>query len=129
MPPNLKDKQNKGYGMFSKEFLFRCIPREKREWNQTVAKWFGYFWIPCSVCGEYFAGFEWLEGHTIQRGCEGEGVCYKLECKNEARKRSFFVPVTLMGTHKESFIIYDPKDDPGLYPVEEDGRTVWKYKN
>lgn len=32
-----------------------------RVWNRTYALVFGYFWIPCPLCGEYFGGHEWWD--------------------------------------------------------------------
>jgi hypothetical protein len=48
----------------------------------------GYFWLPCPICKEPFAGFEW--GESIMTGNLGQGVCSKPECGAEARKRSTF---------------------------------------
>lgn len=46
----------------------------------------GYFWLPCPICKEPFAGFEW--GETIYKGSHGQGVCSKPECMAEARRLS-----------------------------------------
>lgn len=115
--------------MISKEALFHLIPRERRRWNRKVAKLFGYFWVSCPICKEDFAGFEWLENHTIQEGCYGRGVCYKSECATEAKRRSFFLPVKTRDNNGKDVLIYDPSQDPKLYSVTEvTGRIIWKYK-
>jgi hypothetical protein len=78
---------------FKHDYLFAVIPREDRELNEAVAKGLGYFWLPCEICGESFAGYEWLDGHVIYtRGELGRGVCYKPECAKEAKKRSNWNP-------------------------------------
>jgi hypothetical protein len=51
----------------------------------------GYFWLPCPICGEPFAGFEW--GHDddqtlMQTLHSGKGVCPKAACKSETRRRN-----------------------------------------
>jgi hypothetical protein len=53
---------------------------------RLVAWAVGYFWLPCPICNEPFAGFEW--GETIITGSGGRGVCSKPECCAEARRRS-----------------------------------------
>jgi hypothetical protein len=71
------------------KYLRALLPREDRELNKAVAKHFGYFWLPCEICGEEFAGFEWFDDHTIrEKNGIGTGVCYKPECGSEAKKRS-----------------------------------------
>jgi hypothetical protein len=53
------------------------------------AKWMGYFWIPCPLCKQPYAGFEW--GGTMiiedERGSVGVGVCAKPECVAAAHKQ------------------------------------------
>lgn len=34
----------------------RPYPARFAQWR---AEFFGYFWLPCPLCGEMFAGFEW----------------------------------------------------------------------
>ena len=48
----------------------------------------GYFWLPCPVCNEPFAGFEW--GESIMTGNRGRGVCAKKACCEEARRLSTY---------------------------------------
>lgn len=36
-----------------------CNMRMSRVFNKMYANMFGYFWIPCPRCGEYFGGHEW----------------------------------------------------------------------
>jgi hypothetical protein len=31
-----------------------------RSWHEWYAKTFGYFWLPCPLCGEEFGGHEWM---------------------------------------------------------------------
>ena len=53
--------------------------------NKLYAFIFGYFWLPCPICSEYFGGHEW--GESLMTGWySGKGVCRK--CKNEAIKRN-----------------------------------------
>lgn len=61
--------------------------------RRTLAKAGGWFWLPCPVCGEYMAGFEWRDvhghdssipdldqpgtSHGICQGCTAKGIgCY-----------------------------------------------------
>lgn len=48
----------------------------------------GYFWLPCEICGEPFAGFEWGSESLMTSLSTGRGVCSKPECEAEARKRN-----------------------------------------
>lgn len=34
------------------------LPRSMHRW---YAKAFGYFWLPCSLCGRYTGGHEWKD--------------------------------------------------------------------
>ena len=80
------------------KYLFEIVPRENRKLNKSVADHYGYFWLPCPICHDYFAGFEWLTengGHTIRKiGVHGSGVCYKEKCDLEAEKLSDTSPLT-----------------------------------
>lgn len=60
-----------------------------RTLNKWYAKLFGYFWIPCPVCGEAFGGHEWkiekhrwipddaYTGFVICPNCSEKGIGYK----------------------------------------------------
>jgi len=69
-------------------------PRLYRKWRvkpRWLAKWianlFGYFWLPCPICSESFAGFE--NGPSLYLGNgSGRGVCTKKACGVEAEKRN-----------------------------------------
>jgi hypothetical protein len=53
----------------------------------ALAAFGGYFWLPCPICDEPFAGFECRESwDTSPSG--GVSVCNKPECEAEARRRS-----------------------------------------
>jgi hypothetical protein len=53
--------------------------------HKLYAKVFGYFWLPCPVCGEYFGGHEVTrETPSVQVGSRALLVCPKRECANEA---------------------------------------------
>jgi len=61
--------------------------------NKIYADLFGYFWLPCRVCGTHFGGHEWKDENTIWfNQYEGEGVCSK-QCvelwrlRNERNKK------------------------------------------
>lgn len=57
--------------------------------HKLYAHAFGYFWLPCPVCGEPFGGHE-AHRHTEAVLCEdGHAycVCPKPECNAEARRR------------------------------------------
>mgnify|MGYP001612338502 CR=1 FL=1 len=55
---------------------------------QALAFLGGYFWLPCPICGEPFAGFEWGDGILATSPGGGVGVCSKPECEAEAARRS-----------------------------------------
>jgi hypothetical protein len=44
-----------------------------RLFNKLYADIFGYFWLPCPLCGQYFGGHEWTSrtAHTK----DGKGIC------------------------------------------------------
>lgn len=51
----------------------------------------GYFWLPCPICKEPFAGYEWgKDGHpSIYRsGGGGIGHCPKKSCHAEAARQN-----------------------------------------
>ncbi len=64
-----------------------AVPRLRRpRWLYRLhAFLFGYFWLPCDVCGRPFSGWEWgNDGHTVYESLEwngttgfqrGHGVC------------------------------------------------------
>lgn len=54
---------------------------------KILARLGGYFWLPCPICNEPFAGFEW-RGEAIMKGNRGQGVCNKPACCAEAQRRS-----------------------------------------
>ena len=57
-------------------------------WFHRFYAWlFGYFWLPCPICKEYFGGHEWPLGSNwwIEPG-RGYGVCKN--CTAEANRRN-----------------------------------------
>lgn len=47
-----------------------------RFFNRVVAKFFGYFWLPCPLCGEYFGGHEWRNYNGKYSAlADGKGIC------------------------------------------------------
>lgn len=47
-----------------------------------------YFWTPCPVCGDHFAGFEWGPSSLMLDDGMGTAVCSKPECVAAARKQT-----------------------------------------
>ena len=45
----------------------------------------GYFWLPCPVCREPFAGFEWPLGVALYTDSGQWGVCSKPRCVEAAK--------------------------------------------
>jgi hypothetical protein len=41
--------------------------------NKLYAHLFGYFWLPCPQCGQFFGGHEWR--YVSQHNNEGKGIC------------------------------------------------------
>jgi hypothetical protein len=37
------------------------VSRLPRWMHRTYARLGGYFWLPCPLCGQYFAGHEWRD--------------------------------------------------------------------
>lgn len=62
--------------------------------DRVLAEWLavagGYFWLPCPLCHENFAGFEWGVGSLVTDPAtgSGRGVCSKKECEEEADRQS-----------------------------------------
>ena len=59
---------------------------------QFLAWLLGYFWLPCPVCKEYFAGFETDRGSGAVLVREEDGdhmycVCSKSACVAEGRRQ------------------------------------------
>lgn len=58
--------------------------------HKLYAKTFGYFWLPCPICGEYFGGHEVKYGTpSVPVGRRARTVCPKQECASEAMNRNF----------------------------------------
>lgn len=53
--------------------------------HRLYARFFGYFWLPCPICKEYFGGHE-SGGALMYSPVAGHCVCKK--CTPEAEKRS-----------------------------------------
>ena len=61
----------------------------KPRWLAKFLAWAGgYFWLPCPICHEPFAGFEWGPESVMETISTGNGVCSKPECVAEARRRN-----------------------------------------
>ncbi len=43
------------------------------------ANLFGYFWMPCPICNEYFAGFEIGNGHVVMEDGTKKVCCKKCD--------------------------------------------------
>lgn len=59
--------------------------------HKIYAWFFGYFWLPCPVCGKEFGGHEVANKHTSALVCENGhayGVCPNPKCSEEARARN-----------------------------------------
>lgn len=55
---------------------------ERRRIQQEIARRFGFFWLPCPVCGEEFGGHEWVTDGDMPGDVPvygkpgmGEGIC------------------------------------------------------
>ena len=66
------------------------LKRPGRFWAQVRAAFTGYFWLPCSLCGEYMAGFEWDDGNSLLVSPGRFRACCR-GCGPEARKRNAHV--------------------------------------
>lgn len=55
--------------------------------HKLYAKFFGYFWLPCPLCGRYFGGHEWKYTFMLNLG-EGKGICNNPECIKKAKKNN-----------------------------------------
>ncbi len=58
--------------------VHELIERLGRSCNRAYARLFGYFWIPCPICGRRFGGHEW--GATLWTAGEGRAVCRNEGC-------------------------------------------------
>ena len=64
--------------------------------HKLYARFFGFFWLPCPLCGDLFGGHEWRSRaavlwHKDRSG--GTGVCEK--CIPEAQERNRRIGVTM----------------------------------
>lgn len=57
-----------------------------RLWNKLYAVFMGYYWLPCSICGQKFGGHEQDGGTLMTSWTIGECVCP--DCKEEAIRRN-----------------------------------------
>ena len=63
------------------------LPRWPRWINALYARAFGYFWLPCELCGRPYGGHEWRNGnHLVLSRSLSWGVCRA--CGPEARRRN-----------------------------------------
>ena len=74
--------------------LYQVIPRHPRWLNKLVAGVCGYYWIPCPLCGNYYAGYEWIGETLMETDRSGTGVCYKQECQNKTKRHNEHVRVS-----------------------------------
>jgi hypothetical protein len=59
--------------------------------NQLFAWLFGYFWLPCPVCGENFGGHEASFTALVVDEADGQHAyctCSKISCQEEAMRRN-----------------------------------------
>lgn len=71
----------------------RNLLRQFRAWRG------GFFWLPCPVCGEYFAGYEasryslatasYVDSLGVTREQSGKIVCQKRSCAIETVRRNY----------------------------------------
>jgi hypothetical protein len=90
----------------------------KRLYHRIYAWWFGYFWLPCPVCGEYFGGHEW--GHDSRGSvsllkaddpARGKGVCSNSLCISFAQVQNALVESRyVMSYVKGPWCRYEKKD-------------------
>lgn len=60
------------------------LPRFLHKWYAFL---FGYFWLPCPICGEDFGGHEWTHGEALMTSWNtGTGVCPN--CVEACKKRN-----------------------------------------
>lgn len=56
--------------------------------NKMYANLFGYFWLPCPICGKPFGGHEWKSGSDYSLdypdGSGGVGICP--DCGDKRKK-------------------------------------------
>jgi hypothetical protein len=55
--------------------------------QQAYARAFGYFWLPCPICGKMFGGHETADGGFLMDSWNG-GQCVCSECNDEAHRRN-----------------------------------------
>lgn len=59
----------------------RLAPESWRRAHRRYAVTFGYFWLPCALCGHEFGGHEWrdINGYSsvvhIGSAIHGRGIC------------------------------------------------------
>lgn len=66
--------------------VYRADTNRRREWAER----FGFFWLPCPICAEYFSGAEHSSASTSLFTSAGSGqiVCPKPGCSIEAARRN-----------------------------------------
>ena len=66
-----------------------------RWFNGCYAFLFGYFWLPCPLCGKKFGGHECSDGNEVMLSY-GEGQCVCPKCGEEEKrinkKNNYFIP-------------------------------------
>lgn len=67
--------------------------------HKLYANFFGYFWLPCPICGEMFGGHEWRDPNAVLWKSEGggEGVCQKCVPEAAARNKAAGMPEWMPG--------------------------------
>ena len=53
------------------------LPRYPRSLNQLHAAVFGFFWLPCPLCGTYFGGHEAEVAWWPDLTSVGHSICWK----------------------------------------------------
>ena len=62
------------------------MKRLSRLYHRLYARLFGYFWLPCPICGGWFGGHERPYGHIMLGWGRGMMTC--AGCIEEAEKRN-----------------------------------------
>lgn len=70
-----------------------------RKLNKIIAALGGYFWLPCSECGQSFGGHEWqIRFDKPIANAEGKGICPDCTEAGRGSWPHFTFPASMLAT-------------------------------
>ena len=86
----------------------------------------GYFWRPCPLCGDYFAGYEWTEPDQLVLKPDGSGTAICRACIPEARAMAAMAVMNELTPDQQERIREAVRADPDFMAGVRSGVEAYK---